>query len=156
MSSLSLVHKQLWIEPTWSSCRLTRTRACAAWWPGPVYLGPGRACLPGWTFPLARSSGWHLQAFWTGDHLKLDLSKCHYVCLPGLRFLQAQSVHIHCRHTILAYLFFGDLRMEGEDIFPYQSVCWNEIWILDLYDPFLSHFLPNHTLPLFFFPIKIT
>ena len=35
--------------------------------------------------------------------------------------------------------------MKGEDIFPYQSFYWNEIWILDLYDPFLSHFLPNPT-----------
>ena len=54
-----------------------------------------------------------------------------------------QSVHIYCRHTILVDLFFRDMRMEGEDIFPYQSVYWNRIWILDLNDPFLSHYPPQ-------------
>ena len=46
-------------------------------------------------------------------------------------------------------LFFKVLRMEGCNIFPYQSVYWNNIWNLDLVDPLwlIGSSLPT---PLFF------
>ena len=37
----------------------------------------------------------------------------------------------------MEHLLFKDLRMEGGYIFPYQSVYWIKIWILNLVDPLL-------------------
>ena len=69
-----------------------------------------------------------------------------------------QSVHIHCRHTILAHRFFRDLRMEGGDIFPYQSVYWNEIgfWTFMTSRSFSSFLFMSYFLipPVSFFPSK--
>ena len=48
--------------------------------------------------------------------------------------------------------FFKDLRMEGDDIFQYQSVCWNKIWILNLVYP--CWLLGSSSLNPLFFPIS--